>query len=173
MTNILSNDTILHMKVLDENKYGEIWKRLDQLSPAAAFMVTIIHMGKVLADSGESEVFSGQNISIDEFETLFIINGHPSCRPKDVTTNSVMQPAKITRILDKLENKGFISRHPGKEDRRSYTVELTDSGKKCLEQAEKSFVESTQPMVKKMGKPAIRALNGVLRKILLELGDKS
>lgn len=160
------------MKVLDESKYDEIWKKLDQLSPAAAFMVTVIHMGKVLSESGENDVFKGQNISIDEFEALFIIEGHTSCRPKDVTINSVMQPAKITRILDKLENKGFVSRHPGKEDRRSYTVELTDSGKECLKQAENSFVESTQPMVKKMGKPAIRALNGVLRKILVELGDK-
>lgn len=34
----------------------------------------------------------------------------------------------LTRILDILERKNFIERHPSKEDRRSFTIHITDEG---------------------------------------------
>ena len=61
------------MNILNENKYAEIWEILDKLSPAAGFVVTVIHMGKILAEMGDNDIFGEQDISVDDFETLFII----------------------------------------------------------------------------------------------------
>lgn len=44
-------------------------------------------------------------------------------------------PANMTRILDRLANKGFIERQPDPADRRAFTLLLTQTGRKLIEQA--------------------------------------
>ena len=50
--------------------------------------------------------------------------------------------ATITGIVDTLENKGLVARHPHPDDRRSMLVKLTDSGRNLLQSTpglEKTF----------------------------------
>jgi len=161
------------MIIHNENKYDDIWGTLDQLSPAAGLVVTLIHLGKIFSESGDKEIFRNLNLSVDEFETLFIIKNHKDCRPIDITGNSVMQPAKITRVLDRLDEKGLIVRESAANDRRSYTLKMTEEGHHCLEQAESAFVESTRPLIDAMGLPSVEGLNRALRQILVQKGEQS
>lgn len=161
------------MIIHNENKYNDIWGTLDKLSPAAGLVVTLIHLGKIFSESGDKEVFRQLNLSVDEFETLFIIKNHKDCRPIDITGNSVMQPAKITRVLDRLDEKGFIVRESAANDRRSYTLNMTKEGQQCLKKAESALVESTRPLIDAMGLPSVEGLNRALRQILVQKGEQS
>lgn len=52
---------------------------------------------------------------------------------KQLSAQSFKDQPNITRILDKLEKKGYISRGASIDDRRSYLVYLTDEGKRLKE----------------------------------------
>ena len=45
-----------------------------------------------------------------------------------------LSPSRITRVLDTLEKRGFISRRISDTDRRNIWVELTDMGKNIIEE---------------------------------------
>ncbi len=159
------------MNILDKNKYAEVWRSLDAVTPAAGFIVTAIHLGKVLNETGETSLFAPFDLSTSEFEALFIIDQKSKCRPTEVSRHSVMQPAKITRVLDKLEKKMLITRTALKTDRRAYNLELTEEGAKRLKAAVKAFAAGTESLTQNLGAGKIRELNTVLRTILYSMGE--
>ena len=60
---------------------------------------------------------------------------------KEATTSSELcqlmdyDPGAMTRLLQRLEAKSLLSRHPGLPDRRSHTLTLTSRGQHLYEQA--------------------------------------
>ena len=63
---------------------------------------------------------------------------------------SITKPA-ISKLINTLEEKGFVERITDKSDRRVVYVNLTDSGEEILTKENKMFEEFTQKVVEKMG----------------------
>ena len=160
------------MNILNESDYRAVWQSLDAVSPAVGFVVTCIHLGKVLSGFGEKSQFGAFGISADEFEALFIINETGGCRPTDVAHYSVMQPAKITRVIDKLEAKELVERANDPGDRRASNLTLSESGRSLLRAAERAFDENTRPLLNRVGAESISALSAALRGILGALSEE-
>ncbi|MBN2510712.1 MAG: MarR family transcriptional regulator [Spirochaetales bacterium] len=161
------------MNILSANTYAEVWKSLDTLSPSAAFVVSIIHMGKIFSEKGAKNTFRGQGLDMDEFEALFIIEQSPDCRPTDITAYSVMQPAKITRVLDRLEGKGLIERKAAHNDRRSYSLVLTKEGSTAIKKAKQAMIDSTRDIEQGIGAGNLEKVNAVLRAIMAAMGENT
>lgn len=53
----------------------------------------------------------------------------------DVARLMFIQPGTVVGILDRLEEKGLVSRTRSQKDRRVVTIELTDEGKDLIAQA--------------------------------------
>jgi DNA-binding MarR family transcriptional regulator len=49
--------------------------------------------------------------------------------PKHIADRLIISRASVTSLLDSLEKRGFIKRHPHLSDRRMLLVELTSSGR--------------------------------------------
>ncbi len=79
-------------------------------------------------------------ITIDQWVLLKIIDDFGKLSQVELAQTSVRDPASITRTLDLLEKKGFIQRNAIASDRRQYSIELTNEGKK--------FVTKNMVMVK-------------------------
>ena len=160
------------MNILNEIDYGSVWKSLDEISPAAGFVVTVIHLGKILSESGDNRSFAGLDLSSAEFEALYIVSRNKNeCRPTEISKYSVMQPAKTTRVLDKLETKGFLVREPMKGDRRAYSLRLTPKGEGVLGKAAKALASSTEFLQKQLGSQTITEISSVLRAVLNQMGE--
>jgi DNA-binding MarR family transcriptional regulator len=139
---IISNDII---------SYDNIWKDLKTISATALLIVAIIHLGRLLFDKGEKEVFGPLGMGVNEFEALYNIKHQTSPTPTVIARCSIMPPAQITRVLDRLEKLGAIARHPQKCDRRSYTLSITDKGEALFSEAISHFRASTQKMALRLG----------------------
>ena len=57
----------------------------------------------------------------------------------------------ITRILNALELRGFITRNIDKEDRRSVSIELTEAGIEALEKANRELLSIAVRLVDSLG----------------------
>lgn len=62
----------------------------------------------------------------------------------------------MTRLLDQLEDKGYVERKPHAQDRRALTIELTPAGKELWRKMSQ-FIEHAQDLALRDLKPADRA----------------
>ena len=72
---------------------------------------------------------------------LKIIEENKELSQKELAQKSLRDPASITRTLDILQKKDFISREAIPNNRRQYNIILSDYGK--------TFVKKNLPIIKK------------------------
>ncbi len=68
-------------------------------------------------------------ITVDQWVLLKVIEENEGASQKDLAIKSVRDPASITRTLDILQKKGLIVRQLIPNNRRQYSIHLTDVGK--------------------------------------------
>ncbi|MBI4244213.1 MAG: MarR family transcriptional regulator, partial [Planctomycetes bacterium] len=73
-------------------------------------------------------------ISIEQYNVLRILKGAKDncCPTLDIASKMVSRAPNITRLLDKLIDKGFVSRGSCPDDRRIVFVRLTHKGASIL-----------------------------------------
>ena len=70
----------------------------------------------------------GMDITVDQWVLMKFIHEHPGCSQATIAENAFKDAASITRMLDLLAKKGFIDRHPIENNRRQFSIRLTEAG---------------------------------------------
>ncbi|GLZ06609.1 MarR family transcriptional regulator [Actinomadura sp. NBRC 104412] len=70
-----------------------------------------------------------------ELGVLLVLAGHEPGSQQQVAQRLGVDRTTMVALLDTLEDKGLVSRHPHANDRRRNVVELTETGKKTVRQA--------------------------------------
>lgn len=78
--------------------------------------------------------------------------------------------SNITRILDSMEKKGFVSRRVNKEDRRSFDIFLTEKGKDIRNKLIPTAVGINNMIFKNITSEDQENLLKILKSILNNLG---
>jgi DNA-binding MarR family transcriptional regulator len=94
----------------------------------------------------EDELFSQFDLTPQQYNILRLLKGaQPEALPTlALASKLVSQAPDITRMLDKLEQHGWISRHRPAENRRLVLVSITDVGLKLVKQIDKPLRECHQ-----------------------------
>jgi len=124
-------------------------------------LLSLARTAAVLEHSGAEEL-KRFDLTITQYNVLRILRGAGTeglCR-NEVGERLVTRVPDVTRLLDRMEAAGLISRHRGGEDRRYVTTHITEKGLKLLERIDREL-------------PAIhnRQLGHVSQKRLRELID--
>jgi DNA-binding MarR family transcriptional regulator len=150
--------------------YENAWKALKNISQPAMLIVALIHLGKLMFELGEKRVFGPLGMGGHEFEALFNIIHHEKPTPTLLAKHSLMPPAKITRVLDRLEQKQAIIRHPIKGDRRSYSLSITEKGRELFKEATERFKQASERLKSGLGSENIELLSRFIIGIIENLG---
>jgi len=92
--------------------------------------------GKI--NSTLDDVLSEFNLNISKFNILMIIKhigGYDGIQQNEISKRLLVTPSNITKILDKLEKEGMITRNAKKDDRRVKLIRITDFASKLLDDA--------------------------------------
>ncbi|MCB2361360.1 MarR family winged helix-turn-helix transcriptional regulator [Clostridium estertheticum] len=68
------------------------------------------------------------NITTEQWLVLVRLSKQDKISQKNLAEVSSKDQSTLTRIIDILERKNFIERHPNKEDRRSIAIHITADG---------------------------------------------
>lgn len=79
--------------------------------------------------------FKPLDITTEQWGLLARLSVQTGISQKELSEKSCKDQPNITRILDKLEEKGLIRREANPEDRRGFLVFLTESGSSLREKA--------------------------------------
>ena len=74
------------------------------------------------------------NITTEQWAILNAVNHNPGASQTDLAHACLKDKTNVTRILDLLVKKGYVIRNIDLNDRRIYSITLTDLGESVLEQ---------------------------------------
>ena len=114
---------------------------------------------KMLKDYGLDELNSGQG------RILFTLWQRDNIPIRELSIKTQLTKSTLTTMLDRLENKGFLSRGKGK-DRRENIVKLSDKSKKFKEDYVKISEEMTEVFYGNLTEGDRDIFEDYLRKIL-------
>jgi MarR family multiple antibiotic resistance transcriptional regulator len=109
-------------------------------------------------------------IVASQFEFLRYLRDHPESRVADIATTFAAGIGAISKMMDRLEARGWATRLPNPTDRRSSLISLTASGAALVAEAERTFHEQLDeliaPVISADQVDAARATLAVLRRAL-------
>lgn len=109
-------------------------------------------------------VLRAANISPTQYNVLRILRGAPEGLPcGEIGNRMISRDPDITRLLDRLEKRGFVSRCRRLQDRRMVLTRITEAGLKLLAQLDGPVLETHHLQLGHLGPEKLRALMTLLR----------
>jgi DNA-binding MarR family transcriptional regulator len=100
-----------------------------------------------------------------ELAVLLVLAGNEPASQQQAAQRLGVDRTTMVALLDALEDKGLLSRHPHAEDRRRNVVELTETGQAVLakasgasDEAEREFLAPLDPQTARQLRAALRTL---------------
>jgi len=90
------------------------------------------------------------NLTMPEFIALDKVATTPDCPVQDVGYSLGFTKSGATRIVNRLEKKGYVHKVRSYEDARICCVEITKKGEQVLESANSRYMEQFDDLVTKM-----------------------
>ena len=116
-----------------------------------------------LLSRGPAQVIKAEDLSANQYNVLRILRGTPPGLPCGEIGNRMnTRDPDITRLLDRLEKRGLISRFRETKDRRVVMARITAGGLKLLARLDEPIEESHRRQLGHLGATRLRALAELL-----------
>ena len=108
-----------------------------------------------------------KDITIDQCLVLIILHNKITSSQKEIADLLFKDYASITRIIELMVKKEYLIRSGNKEDRRKFTLELTNKGEKTLDVLSPEIQNNRKKALKGLTTEEINQLDTILHKIIL------
>jgi DNA-binding MarR family transcriptional regulator len=83
-------------------------------------------------------------------QVLFHVAAHPGCRMGDVGKAFAVTLPAVTHLVDRLEQKGFVTRADDPADRRAYVLDVTRAGGALVDELNAMRLRSLEAVLARM-----------------------
>ena len=109
-------------------------------------------------------VLKKEDLSMTQYNVLRILRGAPEGLPcGEVANRMITRDPDITRLLDRLEKRGLISRARETRDRRMVMARITPQGLKLLGRLDEPVQEAHRKQLGHLGRERLRTLTALLQ----------
>lgn len=110
------------------------------------------------------------DLSATQYNVLRILRGAPDGLPcGKIANRMITRDPDVTRLLDRLEKRGLISRNREAGDRRTVTTRVTPKGLKLLEQLDEPVQKAHRKQLGHLGLKRLRELSELLQEARKQL----
>lgn len=111
------------------------------------------------------------NVTTEQWAILNRLKENSELSQKELAKLTFKDNANITRILDKLEKKGFVVRQSDINDRRAWNVSITTKGLKVRDDIELLAKQTLTKALKDINVDEVREFNNIASKIIKNLKE--
>jgi len=113
---------------------------------------------------GPSQALKTEDLSSTQYNVLRILRGAPEGLPcGEIGSRMITRDPDITRLLDRLEKRHFISRSRESKDRRMVLTRITPEGLKVLSRLDEPVQEAHRRQLGHLGRERLVELSELLR----------
>jgi DNA-binding MarR family transcriptional regulator len=113
---------------------------------------------------GLVEILKAEDLSSTQYNVLRILRGAPEGLPcGEIASRMITRDPDITRLLDRMEKRGLISRCRETKDRRLVMARITPEGLKLLGRLDEPVEEGHRRQLGHLGRDRLRALTELLQ----------
>ena len=98
-----------------------------------------------------------------QYSVLAVIEANPGLSQSDLADFLGIERARLVRMLDRLERRGFANRRTSPRDRRSHALYLTREGQKALKRIKTLAAQHEADLAERLGPENRRLMLEVLR----------
>jgi DNA-binding MarR family transcriptional regulator len=98
-----------------------------------------------------------------QYSVLVVIEANPGLSQSDLADFLGIERARLVRMLDRLEKRGFTERRSSPKDRRSHALYLTREGQKTLKRVKSLAAAHEVHLASKLGPEKHKVLIDLLR----------
>jgi len=120
-----------------------------------------LRMAELTAAALAPYVIDGRELGV----LLVLADGQPGSQQQAAQRLAIDRTTMVA-MLDTLEGKGLVSRHPDANDRRRNVVELTDAGRDILQRAVKAGDDAERALLAPLSAQAAQQLRDSLQAIV-------
>jgi DNA-binding MarR family transcriptional regulator len=111
-----------------------------------------------------AHVLKNEQLSSNQYNVLRILRGTREGLPcGEIANRMITRDPDITRLLDRMERRGLISRSRATCDRRMVMTKIAPEGLKLLGRLDETVQEAHREQLGHLGRERLRALSELLR----------
>jgi len=110
-------------------------------------------------------------VTAAQFKVLIIVTQYQVDTPAELCRYLGLDSGSMTRMLDRLEQKGLILRQRCPEDRRQVRLALSADGQRLADRLPQVGAAAMNELVGALQPDELKTLEGLLAKVLLAAGD--
>jgi DNA-binding MarR family transcriptional regulator len=131
-------------------------------SPEEAAFVDLWRTSDLLS-RGLAQILKPEDISPTQYNVLRILRGSPDGLPcGEIASRMITRDPDVTRLLDRMEKRGLISRFRDTKDRRTVIGKITAEGLKLLARLDEPIQEVHRKQLGHLGRNRLWALTELL-----------
>src|SRR6202045_857554 len=116
-----------------------------------------------LLSRGPAQILKSEDLSANQYNVLRILRGSPDGLPcGEIASRMITRDPDITRLLDRLEKRGLISRCRETKDRRMVMARITPEGLTLLARLDEPVQAAHRKQLGPLGRERLRALTELL-----------
>lgn len=148
----------------------QIQKQSEFASPAEEAMLNIARTAAVL-DGAERAFFRRFDLTPPAYNLLRILRGHKQrgaadgVRASEIGCQMVVRMPDVTRLVDRLEDRGLVSRRVSSDDKRVKYVRVTDKGLRLLERIDPEIETLGQSVLGHMSERDLRTVSRLMEQV--------
>ncbi len=131
--------------------------------PEEALFLDLLRTTDILS-RGPAQVLKTADLSATQYNVLRILRGAPeglACG--EIASRMITRDPDVTRLLDRLEKRGLISRWRETKDRRTVMARIAPDGLKLLTRLDQPVQSAHRKQLGHLGRERLRTLTELLR----------
>jgi len=131
-------------------------------SPEEAAFLDLLRTTDMLT-RGAIGVLKAEDLSHTQYNVLRILRGAPQGLPcGEIASRMITRDPDVTRLLDRMEKRGLISRARDSRDRRMVLTRISPEGLKLVNRLDEPVQKVHHKLLGHLGKERLRALGELL-----------
>jgi DNA-binding MarR family transcriptional regulator len=147
----------------------EITKEIAQKSfqnPQQEAIVNLMYISQRVRTKLET-LCETENITLSQFNILRILKGvYPGAHPRSEIRKRMIDKSDVTRLIDRLENRGLVKRISAEKDKRHSLTVITEEGVGLLERLNGKFPRAHHEILKNFTDSELIELVKLLKKFV-------